>query len=181
VSEGQGGWGQQPGGQPPEQPGWGQPGQQPPPPPPPPQQPGWGAPPPPPPQQPGWGAAPPPPTGYGPPPGAPAPTNGLAVGSLIAGIIAFFTGWIFIGILIGIAAIVMGILARKKPGGRGLAIAGIVTGAFGILWGVIVIAILVFAAENIDDFDNVFDCLNQADTQAEIDQCEEDFNDDFGN
>lgn len=161
----QGGWGQQPGGQP-QQPGWGQQ----PPPPPPPQQP--------PPQQ--WGAPPPPQPGYGPPQGyggpAPTPTNGLAVGSLIAGIIAFFTGWIFIGIVIGIAAIVMGFLAMKKPGGRGLAIGGIITGALGIVFGLIIVAVVVFAADSVDEFTDLGDCLEDAgDDQSEIDECEDEF------
>jgi hypothetical protein len=172
----QGGWGQQPGGQPPPQPGWGQQ----PPPPPPPQQ-GWGQqqqqPPPPPPPGQGYGA--PPPQGYYGPPPSTTPTNGLAVGSLIAGIIAFFTGWIFIGILIGIAAVVMGFLAMKKPGGRGLAIGGIITGGLGIVFGLIIVAIVVFAADEVDDisdeFNDLSECLDEADTDSEIEDCNDEF------
>lgn len=183
MSEGQGGWGQQPGGQPPQQPGW---GQQPPPPPPP--QPGWGQQPPPPPPG-GFG---PPPQGYGPPPGQYGPskrTNGLAVGALIAGIIAFFTGWIFIGIAIGVAAVVMGFLGVKKAnsgeadGGKGLAIAGIITGGLGIVFGIIMIIVVAFAADDVNNFGNEFsdlsECLNNAgNDQDEIDQCNNEF---FGN
>ena len=110
--------------------------------------PGYGAPPP------GYGAPPPPP-GYGAPPpgyggqpqygyqpGGPKPgTNGLAIASLVTGILGCCGP-------LAIAAIVLGIVARgqiKQSGqqGEGLAIAGIICGA---LW--LVVSILLVATGN---------------------------------
>jgi Domain of unknown function (DUF4352) len=82
----------------------------------------------------------------------PSQTNGLAVASLVTGIIALVTGWVFIGIVIGIAAIVLGAIALKKPHGKGMSIAGIITGAVGALAGLAFAAfwiIALFAAGSI--------------------------------
>ena len=73
---------------------------------------------------------------------APAPSNGLAIGSLVLGILSIVTAIIpFVGIVAWVLApigLILGFLARKKPGGQGLAIAGIVTSGIGlvicILW-----------------------------------------------
>jgi Domain of unknown function (DUF4190)/zinc-ribbon domain len=134
---------------PPPPPGqWAAPGQQPPPPPP------YAAGPPP-------GAAPPnpfaPPAAYGPPPGAYAPypppyppsgyqtasTNGLAIASLVLGLV----GWMACGIG-SIVGIVLGFVARSqirsaqgRQGGDGLALAGIILGFVAI--GLFVLLIVV--------------------------------------
>ncbi len=109
--------------------------------------------PPPPPEEPGagslWPAQPPPPLyqyQYGPPP---RPTNGLAVASMVLGIL-----WIYwIG---SVLALVFGYIARaqirqRNEAGDGMAIAGIVLGWIGV--GVLVaalIALVVFAAARED-------------------------------
>ena len=76
-----------------------------------------------------------------PPKATPAPaaggTNGLAVASLVTGILAFLTGWFFLGLFLGIAAVILGAIGLKKPGGKGMSIAGIVTGALGALSGLL--------------------------------------------
>jgi hypothetical protein len=131
----------------------------PPPPPPgygtmPPRPPGYTAPPPP----PGYGASPPasattPPAWAGYPGGVPAPaqqtTNGLAIASLVLGII-----WIFgLG---SILAVIFGFVGRKQirqSGGRqsgdGLAIAGIVLGLIGVVGLVLWIVLIAVVATNI--------------------------------
>ncbi|MBN2541841.1 DUF4190 domain-containing protein [bacterium] len=64
--------------------------------------------------------------------------NGMATASLVLGIIAIPTGLFFIGQVLGILAIIFGIVAiinYKKDraiGGQGKAIAGIATGSIGI-------------------------------------------------
>ena len=69
-------------------------------------------------------------------PVATGPTNGLAIAALIVGIVAFLSGWIpFWGFIVGVAAVVLGVIALKKPGGKGMAIAGLVTGGLGALTG----------------------------------------------
>lgn len=73
---------------------------------------------------------------------APAPSNGLPIGSLVVGILAIVTSIIpFVGIIAWVLApigLVLGFMARGKPGGQGLAIAGIATSAIAlvicILW-----------------------------------------------
>jgi len=115
----------------------------------------------------------PPPPGYGPPPGpppsyppqpgayAPSPpyqsgypsppqsrTNGLAIGSLVASILAFplaFLCGIF-GVIAAIVGVVLGIVAinqikQSDEGGRGLAVAGIIVGAVTLLLAVILVLV----------------------------------------
>jgi len=63
--------------------------------------------------------------------------NGIAVASMVIGIVALLIAWIpfigFIGFVGGITAIVLGIIALKKAVGKGMSIAGIITGALSIL------------------------------------------------
>jgi hypothetical protein len=114
-------------------------------------------PPPPPPPTAAYGAPPSmqPPPGYGQPPPVGQTTNGLAIASLVLGIV-----WVF-GIS-SILAVIFGFVARKqirqsggRQGGGGMAIAGIVLGFVGIvglvLW--IILAIVVTTS--------LHDCLNQ--------------------
>ena len=82
-----------------------------------------------------------------PPPGAQA-NQGLAIGSLICGIgslvlsIFSFCLW-FLSFPLGVVAVVLGFIAKGKAargeaGGAGLAKAGLITGAIGILLSVII-------------------------------------------
>ncbi len=73
------------------------------------------------------------------------PTNGLAIASLVLGILAVLSGWFFMGLFFGIAAVVLGIIAMKKPGGKGMSIAGIITGGLGALSSLIFVAIFFIA------------------------------------
>lgn len=74
-------------------------------------------------------------------------TNGMAVASMVVGIISLFLSWIpiigLIGFIGGIVAIILGIIALKKTVSKGLSIAGIVTGAISVLSSLI-IALLAF-------------------------------------
>jgi hypothetical protein len=67
-----------------------------------------------------------------------APTNGLAIASMVCGILGVVT--CYFGGLFGLPAVICGHMAisaiRQSPlpmGGRGMAIAGLVTGYLGIL------------------------------------------------
>jgi hypothetical protein len=74
-------------------------------------------------------------------------TNGIAVASMVVGILSLFFSWIpiigLIGFIGGIVAIILGIIALKKSAGKGLSIAGIVTGAISVISS-LVIALLAF-------------------------------------
>lgn len=71
----------------------------------------------------------------------PAPASNkmvLGIISLIAGILAFLTGFFFVGIIFGVVAAAFGILSLKKqPAGKGLAITGLIIGGIGLVSGVI--------------------------------------------
>ena len=66
-----------------------------------------------------------------------AQSNGLAVASLVLGILSILFVWIpFIGLVSWILApigLVLGLVALNKPFGRGMAIAGSICSAIGLL------------------------------------------------
>lgn len=74
------------------------------------------------------------------PPQLPSATNGLAVAGLVVGIVAFFSGWVPVfGLAVGITAVILSILGIRKGGQqKGMAIAGLVTGGLGLLWGLVI-------------------------------------------
>jgi hypothetical protein len=70
-----------------------------------------------------------------------ARTNGLAIAAMVLGVVGAFTAWF---VLPSILALVFGLVSHSQikgsggtQGGRGLAIAGIVLGAVGLLVGLI--------------------------------------------
>jgi hypothetical protein len=75
-----------------------------------------------------------------------APTNGLAIASLVSSIAGFFCG---VGYIVGI---VLGFIAMKQidesggmQGGRGLALAGVIIGFVALGIGVLVLIIVLIA------------------------------------
>jgi hypothetical protein len=116
----------------------------PPPPPPPPSGGGFTPPPPPPPPPPpsSGGYVPPPPVGYTPGPAGYAGkrNDGLAIASLIVGIISIVCSPACLGVLAGPAAAIMGFISRQRiassggtVGGGGMALAGLILGVIGFL------------------------------------------------
>lgn len=67
----------------------------------------------------------------------PQPSNGLAIASLVLGIISVLITWIpligMLGTVLAVVGLVLGILALQKPGGRGMAIAGLVCAGFSLI------------------------------------------------
>lgn len=119
-------------------------------------------PPPPPPMPPGPGMPPMPPSG-----GA-SQSNGQATTAMILGIV----GFLCVGVLAGIPAIIFGFMGKKKADelggvGRGQAITGIVLGILSVVWSVIAIIIIVIAAANADTTVNsIKDDINRNGTVA---------------
>ena len=76
-------------------------------------------------------------------------TSNSAITSLILGIVSIPLIWIFgLGILLGILAIIFGIISLKKINkeklaGKSMAIAGILTGCIPIIW-LLIIGILAY-------------------------------------
>lgn len=139
-------------------------------------------------QQPGYGApaygSPPP---YGSPQFGMAPVpagnrNGLGTASLVLGILSLVTWFLFIGGLFGIVAVVLGALGRGRAkrgeaNNGGMALAGLITGAVGILLTVLVI-VGVAALFSTGEFSNLTDCLQDADgDQGAVDDCRRQFED----
>ncbi|MDR0957424.1 MAG: DUF4190 domain-containing protein [Candidatus Nomurabacteria bacterium] len=81
---------------------------------------------------------------------------GTAVASLALGIAAMSTGLFFIGAVLGVMAIRLGIKYRKQKAsdGNGLALAGIICGAIGILGTIASICIIIFTGSFIINFNN---------------------------
>jgi hypothetical protein len=73
-----------------------------------------------------------------------APTNGLAIASLVCGLTQFLGFWI----VTGIPAIIMGHIARKQiklsgQQGDGMALAGLILGYIGLVLGIIGIVLII--------------------------------------
>ena len=119
---------------------------------------------------------PPPPAGGPTGPGAPvapqapayagapvAPSKGLALTSLILGILSLIFVWVPVaGALGGIIALILGILALRKRQSKGLSLTGIITGALATVIGLFV-TITFFVALSMG-FSAVEQCANGAST-----------------
>jgi hypothetical protein len=81
------------------------------------------------------------------------PKPGLSIASLVLGISAVLVSlfW-FISIPVGVLAIILGIIGIKK-GGKGMAIAGIVTGTLGVVAAAIILMIFVSIASKTSELD----------------------------
>lgn len=84
------------------------------------------------------------------PPVPPAPStqstsNGLAIASLVLGILGLFGGFIVVGGVLGLIAIILGAIALSKKQSKGMSITGVVTGALAILTSVIVLFVGIIA------------------------------------
>ncbi len=123
----------------------------------------------------------PPPGGYG-----AQKKNGFGVAALVLGVLSLVFFWTGIGGLVfGGLALAFGILGRRRVSRQqadngGVALAGLITGALGLLLGlvIVIVAIVVFAR---GDFSSLTECSNAATTQADLDQCAQDFGNSFSN
>ncbi len=98
---------------------------------------------------------------------APAATNGLAIASMVVGIVAFISGWApFWGVLVGAAAVVLGILGLKKSSGKGLAITGIITGGLALLTSLLFTALFIIGIATSGSL------INEAQNQIQQDTAE---------
>ena len=110
----------------------------------------------------------------------PKPGSGLAIASLVCGILGVLTGiFIFSGLSLGLAGIVLGIVALVKvkngtASGKGMAIGGIVTGALGmivavgvLILGLVGIGMLSDCAENaVQDSSGNYVCTIHGETMT---------------
>ena len=108
--------------------------------------------------------------------------KGLAVASLVLGILGLLTAF-FGGGLLGLVAVILGVLAlgkikRGEADGRGLALGGIITGALALLITIGIVAIgASFISENSDEISELNDCVKAAgNNQTAVQACRSQFN-----
>jgi hypothetical protein len=142
--------------------------------------------PPPPPPPPQWGQYP---SNYPPPPPPPyagyapavGPRNGLGVAALVVAIVGLVFCWTVAGgVILGVAAIIIGFVARGRvkrgeATNGGVAIAGIVLGFLAIIVSLVFIPIWIGMFDEVGG-SNYVDCLSKAgsDEQA-IQKCADEF------
>jgi len=126
----------------------------------------------------------------GPYPGGPAgpPRNGMGTAALILGIVAIpgiLT--VVLGILLGLLALIFGIIGRKRYARReatngGAAMAGAILGGFALVISIILVAVgATFFAKHKTDIEKLRDCINSAQTQQQRSVCEQQFQNDVTN
>ncbi|MDQ2837932.1 MAG: DUF4190 domain-containing protein [Actinomycetota bacterium] len=113
--------------------------------------------------------------------------SGMATASLVLGIIAAVSSFtVFGGIILGLLAVIFGIIAVRRAGrgeatGRGRAVAGIVTGVLGI---VLAGALIAFGVSvlNSPAGKNLRSCLQAAhNDSAAVQQCNQQYKNQVGN
>jgi len=79
-------------------------------------------------------------------PNATRRSGGVVLTALIVGISAFATGWIpIVGLLLGLAGIVLGILALGRPGGKSFGRVGLIGSALAVLANAVVTTVIVIS------------------------------------
>ena len=134
---------------------------------------------PPPSQPPGAGYPAPPPLPYATPsPPAIAPRNGLGTAALVIAIVGLLLCFTVVGgVVLGIAAVVMGFMGRGRvqqgeADNGGVAIAGVVLGFLSIVAGLVFIPIYYYLVSQTGVVD-LYDCMTKAgNDQAAQQQCE---------
>lgn len=115
-----------------------------------------------------------------PPPSS--PRNGFGITALVLGLVALLLFWtVFGGLLFGLLGVVFAVLGylRKRKGIATNGVMALVGGALSVLALVISGVLLAVGVSflNSEEFSNLQDCLDQAQSQSERDQCQQDFTD----
>lgn len=95
--------------------------------------------------------------------------GGIAVAAMIVGIVAVVSGWVpFWGLVVGIVAVVLGVIGLKKSEDKkGMAIAGLVTGAIGALTGLVVTGLMIIGMLGLAAVSNSIDnSIKEADKEV---------------
>jgi hypothetical protein len=103
--------------------------------------------------------------------------KGFAIAALVLGILGIFLFWApILGPLLGLTALVLGIIGVRRRAGKGMAITGIVLGALTLIVGVVFSLLWYFA------YTVAQDCFDEtgASSGPDFDQCIEDRARDLG-
>jgi len=108
------------------------------------------------------------------------PRNGMGVAALTLGLIGAVLFWTMLGgIVLGLLALIFGIVGYRR-GKRGeatngtLAIVGAVIGGLALIGSTVMLALAVSVISS-GDYEKLEDCMREAGTQTEQQQCEDDF------
>jgi hypothetical protein len=118
--------------------------------------------------------------GYGPNVPMAAPRNGMGIAALILGIIGLLTFWtVFGGILLGLLALIFGILGfrrtrRGEATNSGVSVTGIVLGSLALVASVVVLIAGVSLLHS-QKFQNYQDCIDHASTASQRQDCVDQF------
>jgi hypothetical protein len=88
-----------------------------------------------------------------------AQSKGLSIAAMVCGIISIVGVCCYIGLPVAIVALVLGIIALvKKYGGRGMAIAGVVTGCVGLIINVLfwIFVVIIGVSDGFSSFYNYY-------------------------
>ncbi|CAL9339576.1 DUF4190 domain-containing protein [Streptomyces werraensis] len=120
------------------------------------------------------------PMAHGQPAGTGERRNGFGIAALVLGIAAVLLFWTaFGGIVLGLLAVIFGVLGFRR-GRRGvatngtMAIIGAVLGALALVVSSVLLAMGV-AVINSDEFKSYQDCIEQANSQSDRQDCARDF------
>ena len=131
----------------------------------------------------------PPPPGQGPAgsypapgyPAAPSRRNGMGTAALVIGVVALTLVLLLLfsplGAFLGLLAVLFGILGllranRGEADNRGQAVAGLVTGAVALLFGILfTISVGTWFATHVNDFQRFGNCMDNAVGAAAHEQC----------
>jgi uncharacterized membrane protein len=103
----------------------------------------------------------------------------------VLGLLALLSSWTVVGgIVFGLLAIVLGVIGRGRAkrgeaNNGGLALAGIILGALGLLISIGIIAGIASLLGS-DTVQDLQDCIDRAATDAEVQQCQTDLQEDLG-
>ncbi|MDQ3306466.1 MAG: DUF4190 domain-containing protein [Actinomycetota bacterium] len=119
------------------------------------------------------------------------PSNGIGIAALVVGIISLVISWVpFLGLLLAIVAIVLGVLGIRKASrgeatNKGMAITGVVTGGLALLVGafITISTIVLLGSDEFQDFtdkfQNLSECSAEAQTAEEQEACQREFEEGF--
>ena len=112
----------------------------------------------------------------------------MGVAALILGIVALLGFWtIILGIVLGLLALIFGIIGRKRATRReatngGVALAGAILGGIALAASVLFLALVgAFFVNHKSDIQKFRDCVNSAQTDQQRQDCANKFNQDIRN
>ena len=107
--------------------------------------------------------------------------NGIGVAALVFGVVALVLVILLLfsplGALLGLVAVLLGIIGlvranRGEADNRGQAVAGLITGAIALLFGILfTISVGTWFATHVNDFRRFGNCMDNASTPAAHEQC----------